>query len=93
MRIRARVARLRFAMKIQIKIREVAEANGIKTAYRLQKAANLAPATAARLFSNEISQITIESLEKLLGALNCEASDLFVRSKPPRRKRRAGNAE
>lgn len=76
-------------MKIHIKIREVCESNGITTAYQLQKAASLAPATAARLFSNEISQITIESLEKLCGALECDAAALFVRDSPPRRKRRA----
>ncbi len=75
-------------MKIIIKIREVAEANGITTAYGLQKKANLAPTTAARLFSNKITGITIDALEKVCAALECDAAALFVRDTPPRRKRR-----
>jgi DNA-binding Xre family transcriptional regulator len=75
-------------MKLLIKIREVAEANGVKNAYQLQKKANLAPTTAARLFSNEISQITIDALEKLCAAFKCDAGKFFVREKTPRRKRR-----
>lgn len=76
-------------MKIIIKIREVCEANGITTAYQLQKKANLSPTTAARLFNNKITQITIDALEKTCAALECDAAALLVRDTPPRRKRRA----
>jgi DNA-binding Xre family transcriptional regulator len=76
-------------MKLTIKIREVCQAKGITTAYQLQKAANLAPATAARFYRNEFSVITIESLEKVCAALECDAGKLFVMEKPPRRSRRA----
>ena len=69
-------------MKLRIKIREVAQSLDIKTAYQLQKRANLQPSTAARLFRNEVKQITLETLQKLCEALDCDASDLFVRSKP-----------
>jgi DNA-binding Xre family transcriptional regulator len=75
-------------MKIIVKIREVCQANGIRTAYQLQKIAGLGSTTAARLYSNQISQITIESLEKVCAALECDAAALLVRDKPPRRKRR-----
>jgi DNA-binding Xre family transcriptional regulator len=71
-------------MKLRINIREVCEAKGIKTAYQLQKKANLSPSTAARLFSNQFPLITMETLEKVCAALKCDAGKLFVMEKPPR---------
>ncbi len=68
-------------MRLKIRIREVAQSRGIKTAYQLQKRADLKPSTASRLYRNQVSQITLETLDKLLTALDCEASDLFVRPK------------
>jgi DNA-binding Xre family transcriptional regulator len=68
-------------MKLQIKIREVAKGRGIKTAYQLQRRADLAPSTAARLYKNIVSQITLETLDKLCETLDCDAGDLFVRPK------------
>ena len=69
-------------MKLQIKIREVAQSRGIKTAYQLQKRANLAPTTAARLYRNNVTLMTIETLDKLCDSLDCDAGELFVRQKP-----------
>jgi DNA-binding Xre family transcriptional regulator len=68
-------------MKLQIRIREVAQSRGLKTAYQLQRRADLAPSTAARLYKNSVSLITLETLEKLCDALECDAGELFVRSK------------
>jgi DNA-binding Xre family transcriptional regulator len=75
-------------MKIIVKIREVAEANGIKTAYQLQKIAGLGSTTAARLYSNKITGISLDALGKVCAALECDAAALLVRDTPPRRKRR-----
>lgn len=75
--------------QLQIRIREVCEAKGIKTAYQLQKKAKLAPSTAARLFTNDFPMITMETLEKICAALKCDAGKLFVMVKPPRTNRRA----
>lgn len=74
-------------MKLQIRIKEVAQSRGIQTAYQLQKRARLAPSTAARLYRNKVRLMTIETLEKLLDALNCDAGELFVR--PTRKKSRS----
>jgi DNA-binding Xre family transcriptional regulator len=68
-------------MKLLIRIREVAQSRGIKTAYQLQKKADLAPSTAARLYKNDVTLMTIETLEKLCEALDCDAGELFVRPK------------
>lgn len=68
-------------MRLKIRIREVAQSKDIKTAYQLQKKAGLMPSTASRLYRNQVSQITLETLDKLLEALDCEASDLFVKPK------------
>ncbi|MFN2455119.1 MAG: helix-turn-helix domain-containing protein [Pyrinomonadaceae bacterium] len=64
---------------IEVKIREVAEAQGINTAYKLQKALNIAPSVAARLFNGEFKQISIETMDKLCTVLDVEAGELFVR--------------
>ena len=66
-------------MKLKLKIREIAEKSGIKTAYQLQKKADLAPSTAYRFFKNNASQITLETLEKICSALECDPGDLIVR--------------
>jgi DNA-binding Xre family transcriptional regulator len=70
------------AMKLEVKIREVAQSKGLKTAYSLQKKAKLSPSNAAKLFNNNIVMISIETLGRLCDALDCEPNDLFVRGKP-----------
>ena len=66
-------------MKLKIRIREVAKARGIKTAYQLQKQAKLSPSNAAKLYRNQITQISIETLGKLCQVLACDPGDLLVR--------------
>lgn len=68
-------------MAIKVKIRELAEKQGIKTAYQLKIQANLAPSTASRCFNNKLTLITFETLDKLCAALNCEPNDLLVLQK------------
>jgi putative transcriptional regulator len=75
-------------MSIKIRIREVAVSRGIKTAYRLQKTADLAPSSAARLFRNEVKEISVETMTKLCDALDCEPGELFVRPKSGKNKLR-----
>lgn len=77
-------------MGLKINIRQVAESRGVKTAYQLQVKAHLAPSTAARLYRNNITQITLDTLTKLCEGLDCEASDLFVRSKSATKRRTNG---
>ena len=68
----------KLAMKLKIQINERCKAQGIKTAYQLQKKAGLTPPTAYRAFNNDVKQFTIETLEKLCTALECAPSDLLV---------------
>lgn len=70
-------------MVVKIRIREVARSRGLKTAYQLQKKADLAPSTAARLFRNDVKQMSLDTLQKLCDALDCDPGELFVRSKSP----------
>jgi DNA-binding Xre family transcriptional regulator len=75
-------------MKLKIRIREVAQSRGVKTAYQLQKRAGLQPSTAARLYRNDVTQVTLDTLGKLCEALECHAGELFVK---PERKPKATN--
>lgn len=75
-------------MNLTVKIREVAESKGVKTAYRLQKIAGINPSTAYRLFNNDVTQISVETLSKLCDALDCDAGELFVRTKSQSRRKR-----
>jgi DNA-binding Xre family transcriptional regulator len=68
-------------MAIEIRIKERCLELGLTTAYQLQKAADLAPSTAARLFNNEVGYLTRETLNKLTDALDCDLNVLFPRVK------------
>lgn len=63
---------------IETKIRELAVAKGITTAYQLQKAAGLSPSMAARLFRDEVEMIALRTIESLCGAFECAPGDLFT---------------
>lgn len=65
--------------KIVTRIREVAEARGITTAYQLQKSAGLSSSMAARLYRDEVGGIQLSTMNALCDALACEPGDLFVR--------------
>lgn len=79
--------------QIQVRIREVCQEKGITTAYQLQKIAGLGSTTAARLYSNEITGITLDALGKVCAALNCSAAKLLVWEKPRGTNRRAAKLE
>jgi DNA-binding Xre family transcriptional regulator len=80
-------------MNIVIRIREVAISKGVMTAYRLQKLAKLSPSNAAKLYSNDIVQVSMETLGKLCEALDCDACELFVRPKPASRPKANTNSK
>ena len=63
---------------IEVKIREVAEARGITTAYQLQKALNVAPSVAARLWRGEISKIGLDTLDNLCRVLKSRPDKLLM---------------
>lgn len=73
-------------MKIKLNIKKIAKDRGIKTAYRLQRQADLSPSNASRLYNDDIKQISLDTLGKLCEALKCEPSDILVVEKPKKSK-------
>lgn len=69
-------------------IREIAEAQGITTAYQLQKAMNYPPNMAARLWRGDMKMIGLETIDKLCEVLSCAPADLIVRVTEKEKKRR-----
>lgn len=63
---------------IQINIQELSKLKGFKNAHQLQLAAELSPAAAVRLWKGELEKISMETLERLCIALECQPGDLFV---------------
>jgi len=63
---------------IQINIQKLSRLKGFKNAHRLQLAAELSPAAAVRLWKGEVEKISMETLERLCIALECQPGDLFV---------------
>lgn len=76
---------------IETRIKELAEAKGITTAYQLQKAAGLSPSMAARLFRDDVEMIALRTIECLCGAFECKPGDLFT-AKNGRSKNKAKKA-
>jgi DNA-binding Xre family transcriptional regulator len=67
-------------MKLQIK--EICEAQGIKSAYELAKRTKLNMPTAYRAFANDIKQFTPQTLKALCDALKCSPNDIFSYNEP-----------
>jgi excisionase family DNA binding protein len=63
---------------IKVNIRGIATKKGIKTAYQLQKAMNLQPSQAAKLYRNDLKMIGLNTLNKLCEIFDCMPSDILV---------------
>jgi DNA-binding Xre family transcriptional regulator len=63
---------------IKVKIKEIAEKNGVTTAYQLQKLLNIQPSLAAKWYRNDLKMIGIESLNSLCAAFDCLPSDILI---------------
>lgn len=75
-----------FGIMIKVNIKKLAEKKGIYTAYQLQKAMNLQPSQAAKLYRNDLKMIGLDTLDRLCETFDCMPSDLLVYS-PGRIKR------
>ena len=62
---------------IKTHVREMAEKKGIKTAYQLQKALDISPSVAARLWKDDFEFISRTSLDRLCRLLKCPPSKLI----------------
>ena len=64
-------------MKAKIRIAELATKHGLKHAFDLQKALNISPTMASRLWKGNFKQIGVETIEKLCELFDCSPNDLF----------------
>jgi DNA-binding Xre family transcriptional regulator len=62
---------------IKTHVREMAEKKGITTAYQLQKALDISPSVAARLWRDDFEFISRTSLDRLCRLLKCPVSKLI----------------
>ena len=62
---------------VTVRIKEVAQEKGLKTAYQLQKATGVQPSLAAKWYRNDLKSIGIETLDLLCRTLKCTPNDLL----------------
>jgi DNA-binding Xre family transcriptional regulator len=62
---------------IKTHVREMAEKSGITTAYQLQKALEISPSVAARLWRDDFEFISRTSLDRLCKLLHCQPNKLI----------------
>jgi DNA-binding Xre family transcriptional regulator len=62
---------------IKTHVKEMAEKKGITTAYQLQKALEISPSVAARLWKDDFEFISKTSLDRLCKVLNCHPNKLI----------------
>jgi DNA-binding Xre family transcriptional regulator len=63
---------------IEPKVREVAERNGIKSSYELQHTLGVVPTVAVRLWRNKVTRFSLDILDKLCVAFDCQPGDLLT---------------
>ena len=78
-----------FLVMVKLRVREAAEAGGIKNASQLAKVAGISLATAVQLWENETEVVSLETLDGLCDALGCKLSDLLVRTQEQEQLKRA----
>jgi DNA-binding Xre family transcriptional regulator len=66
-------------------VRDIAERQGITSAYQLQKVAKLHPSHAAKLWKGRLEMIGLKTINTLCEALSCEPGDLFSRVRDGKR--------
>ncbi len=67
---------------MKLRIKEICEVQGIKSAYELAKRTKLNMPTAYRAFANDIKQFTPQTLKALCDALKCSPNDIFDYNAP-----------
>jgi excisionase family DNA binding protein len=64
--------------KIKSRVRELAEKEGIKSSYGLQKHLDVAPTVAVNLWNDDVTRFSVETLQLLCEKLMCEVGELLV---------------
>lgn len=78
-----------FLVMVKLRVREAAEAGGIKSASQLSNLAGISPDTAVQLWENEAEVVSLETLDGLCDSLGCKLSDLLVRTQEQEQLKRA----
>jgi DNA-binding Xre family transcriptional regulator len=63
---------------IESRIKEIAASKGIRSSYGLQKALDIAPSNALRLWNGKVTRFSIEILDKLCETFGVSVGDLLV---------------
>lgn len=63
---------------IKTHVKEIAQKKGITTAYQLQKALDISPSVAAKLWGDDFEFISKTSLNRLCHLLKCNPSKLIT---------------
>ncbi|MGO4887047.1 helix-turn-helix domain-containing protein [Anaerobacillus sp. MEB173] len=66
---------------IKFKLNELLESKG-KTMYWLSKESGVRPNTISQWVNGDVNSITVDTLDKLCIALECDISDLIEHNKP-----------
>lgn len=61
-------------------VREVAERKGINNPLALSKESGIAYANCYKIWSGQQKMISLDTLDRLCGALGCEPGDILVRA-------------
>lgn len=63
---------------IKTHVQEIAKKQGITTAYQLQKALDISPSVAAKIFSDDFEMISRKSLDRLCRLLGSTPAELIT---------------
>ena len=64
---------------IELSVREVAEQKGISNPLSLSKESGIAYANCHKIWNNQQKMISLDTLDRLCKALNCEPGDILLR--------------
>lgn len=73
---------------IEVRVQQAAMRRGITNAYQLQKAMNINPGMASRLWKGDFEMIGLRTLDRLCEVLNCEPNDILARVAAKKRGKR-----
>jgi putative transcriptional regulator len=60
-------------------VRQLAEQKGLRNAHGLQLKAGLASHVAGRLWKGQVERISVETIDRICEALDCDPGDFIVR--------------
>jgi DNA-binding Xre family transcriptional regulator len=74
---------------IKTHVQEIAKKRGITTAYQLQKALDISPSVAAKIYSDEFEMISRKSLDRLCKVLKTTPAELVTYAEDGKKQRRS----